>query len=61
MLSLNCSAVYKPESRTYDIIANWFLDNPLAAEAAALNGYRVRLRDGLFYTRMTEKSTTVSV
>ena len=61
MLSLNCSAVYKPESTNYDIVANWHLDDPLAMEAGRVNGYRVRLRDGVFHLNMKEESTRVSM
>ena len=42
-LSINCSGIYRPANISYDIIANWSIDDPLAAEAARVKGYVVHL------------------
>ena len=57
MLSVDCLAIYKPKSINYDIFAKWSLDDPLAMEAAAVNGYRIRIQK--YPVILKELQTTV--
>lgn len=44
-LFVDCFADYNPERLKYNVVSNWSISDPLATEAALVNGYRVRIRE----------------
>ena len=58
-LFVDCFAAYNPEKVKYDVFTNWSIDDPIATEAARINGYFVRIRAQSHFSSLIVKETNV--